>query len=58
MKRKKVWIRPQLIVLSRGRPEENVLLGCKTLGMVGPQRPADWACRHPAHGLCLAQANS
>jgi hypothetical protein len=27
---KKRWIRPQLIVLGRGTPEENILAGCKT----------------------------
>ena len=58
MKRKLKWIRPELIVLSRGRPEENVLLGCKTMGIEGPQRPAGWGCRHPVHGPCLTQANS
>ncbi len=28
--RKKQWSKPQLIVLGRGKPEENVLAGCKT----------------------------
>lgn len=27
---RKKWIQPQLIVLGRGTPEENVLAGCKT----------------------------
>lgn len=27
---KKKWIPPQLIILGRGTPEENVLAGCKT----------------------------
>jgi hypothetical protein len=27
---RKRWIPPQLIVLGRGTPEENVLAGCKT----------------------------
>jgi len=26
----KVWQKPKLIILYRGRPEESVLLGCKT----------------------------
>jgi hypothetical protein len=34
-KRKK-WITPQLIVLGRGTPEENVLAGCKTSKISGP----------------------
>jgi hypothetical protein len=29
------WIRPQLIVLGRGTPEENVLAGCKTSMLTG-----------------------
>jgi|GEM_PF-390934 len=34
-KRKK-WTTPQLIVLGRGTPEENVLAGCKTSTLTGP----------------------
>jgi hypothetical protein len=26
---KKSWVRPQLIILGRGRPEESILLKCK-----------------------------
>jgi hypothetical protein len=29
------WIQPQLIVLGRGTPEENVLIGCKTSKLTG-----------------------
>lgn len=29
------WQRPQLIVLGRGTPEENVLAGCKTSKLSG-----------------------
>jgi len=32
---RKKWIRPQLIVLGRGTPEENVLAGCKTKKLSG-----------------------
>lgn len=32
---RKEWIPPQLIVLSRGTPEENVLAGCKTSKKTG-----------------------
>jgi hypothetical protein len=31
----KKWIPPQLIVLGRGTPEENVLAGCKTSKLTG-----------------------
>ena len=32
---RKEWIPPQLIVLGRGTPEENVLAGCKTSKLAG-----------------------
>jgi hypothetical protein len=32
---RKKWIQPQLIVLGRGTPEENVLAGCKTSLLTG-----------------------
>jgi hypothetical protein len=32
---RKKWIPPQLIVLGRGTPEENVLAGCKTSTLTG-----------------------
>jgi len=32
---RKKWTRPQLIVLGRGTPEENVLAGCKTTSLAG-----------------------
>jgi hypothetical protein len=28
----KIWQKPKLIILSRGRPEELVLVGCKMAG--------------------------
>ncbi len=31
MEEKKRWERPQLIVLGQGKPEENVLTGCKNV---------------------------
>jgi len=32
---RKKWTQPQLIVLGRGTPEENVLAGCKTSKLTG-----------------------
>ncbi len=32
---RKEWVPPQLIVLGRGTPEENVLGGCKTSTLTG-----------------------
>jgi len=34
---KKKWTSPKLIVLVRSKPEEAVLVGCKTIGNVGPE---------------------
>ena len=45
MKRKK-WERPRLIVLVRGRPEEEILVVCK-IGLApahGPQEHYGWRC--------------
>jgi len=35
-KMKKIWQKPKLIILSRGRPEESVLAGCKITTVGGP----------------------
>jgi hypothetical protein len=32
----KVWTKPKLVVLCKGRPEEGVLQVCKTSGRRGP----------------------
>jgi hypothetical protein len=29
---KKTWIKPQLVVIGRGRPEEKILAACKQAG--------------------------
>ena len=36
----KVWQKPKLIILYRGRPEESVLAICKTFGLVGKEAVA------------------
>jgi len=33
---KKIWQKPRLIILQRGRPEEMVLAGCKLATVNGP----------------------
>ncbi len=35
-KPRKVWVKPVLIVIGRGEPEERVLAGCKQGGGTGP----------------------
>jgi hypothetical protein len=53
---RKKWITPQLIVLGRGAPEENVLQSCKTLQ--GPVSPASGrnACGPNSKGVCKSTA--
>lgn len=48
---KKVWTKPQLIVVVRARPEEAVLLGCKTSLGAGPSA-------FPCTAACQASFNS
>ena len=36
MKEKKIWVMPELIVLVRSKPEEEVLAMCKSGGPLGP----------------------
>ena len=54
---KKTWIKPVLIVIGRGTPEERVLLGCKNAEGAGP---ATDGCRESATSMatCHAQGNS
>jgi len=54
---KKQWTKPQLIVLTRGTPQESVLTSCKTMNPNRPfQGPADLVqqdtCAHGVTGNC------
>jgi hypothetical protein len=57
---KRTWLSPQLVVLVRGRPEENVLSACKLAsGATGPGN-ANNVCRQTAHprfctGTCTSR---
>ena len=53
--RKRQWSKPQLIVLGRGKPEENVLAGCKnpTVNGSGGKK-----CSNPSSGSCLIGVTS
>ena len=42
---KKRWVKPQLVVLVRGKPEESVLIACKTEG---------WESEIVDHAMCDA----
>jgi len=46
---KKIWQKPQLIILSRGRSEEKVLEHCKGNGDGGPVYGFD-GCSQPSQG--------
>ena len=47
--KKKVWEKPRLVVLFRGRPEEYVLVACKTHLVQGP---AVNPCTKPSNIQC------
>lgn len=52
---KKTWQKPQLIVLGRGRPEEQVLAVCKNQNVGYAGGPNTNECRtHPTQGACNA----
>ena len=48
---RKKWIQPQLIVLGRGTPEENVLAGCKTSKLTGTSATVT-SCKKKVGALC------
>jgi hypothetical protein len=54
---KKPWIRPQLIILSRGTPEENVLQLCKEPSWKAGG-PNTSNCKLPGGGVCSENAPS
>ena len=42
---KKTWQAPQLVILTRSKPEEAVLTGCKTMfGVTGSPTVYFWKC--------------
>ncbi len=50
------WDRPTLVVLMRGKPEENVLVGCKNKAATGP---AGLGCKAlDGSGNCAAHGNT
>jgi len=48
---KKAWEKPLLVVLGKGRPEENILLGCKTNILTG-QMGGNAFCRNNGGHIC------
>jgi hypothetical protein len=49
--KKKAWIKPKLIVLFKGRPEEAVLAGCKGTSGNGPSGNTCAAYTNPCSTL-------
>lgn len=45
---KKIWQKPKLIILVRGRPEEFVLAGCKVKGSPITKKNKDTGCQRLA----------
>jgi len=59
MAEKKQWTKPQLVIIGRGAPEEQVLLACKqflTRPSPGPTRDSVWGCYVAA--ACYQNATS
>jgi hypothetical protein len=55
------WTTPQLIVLTKGTPEENVLTHCKYIGTdLGPENTAQLGCNSFAEncGNCHSRSGS
>lgn len=49
--KKKQWVRPKLIILIRGKPEEALLAFCKVTGYYGPNGGGEGGC-HVIGGGC------
>ena len=53
---KKLWVKPVLIVIGRGTPEESILDGCKQLLQEGPA--ANGCKQADGSGACKAHGNT
>jgi hypothetical protein len=52
---KKKWIKPELVVIVKGRPEEAILATCRTSGsMINPGNATFQNCSTRARGGCAA----
>ncbi len=53
---KKCWEKPQLVILSRGKPEENVVLeGCMDPPSCVPPGSGHTRCFNSKAGVCTTQ---
>lgn len=58
-KQQKIWETPQLIILARGMPEENVLTVCKSIDAtvnVGPTKASQTLCGMDAENCAACQS--
>ncbi len=55
---RKRWIRPQLIVLGRGTPEESVLAACKTQKISGPASTKKICKKKSGASACKTQCSA
>ena len=55
-KSQKVWVKPELIILVRSKPEEAVLAACKGGGFIGPNYSDHTGCALE-FGSCIACPN-
>jgi hypothetical protein len=57
---KKAWVTPELIALTRNRPEESVLFACKLLpiGSVGPTAVNNWCSLEDCNTFCSSEVGS
>lgn len=49
---KQKWVKPELVVLVRGRPEEAILQGCRTDGSTATSGTTKAACTSRTSGAC------
>ena len=57
-KRKKAWVKPELVVLVRSKAEEGVLTGCKTNTGNDGYDMLDNRCALQVSGECSGNCNS
>jgi len=60
LKTKKKWDKPKLIILTRGKPEESVLVSCKAdpLKVGGPDSNWDWCDVYGCWDWCLSRGTT
>jgi hypothetical protein len=52
-KEKREWGKPKLIILTRGKPEEGVLAGCKSSSICCGPWDVEWWCRQDTPTGCI-----